>query len=266
MKIHACSVAFRHTNITAAGLAEYALRGGFDGVEIWLPHARALASGWAALARRPRVPMLAAYLPLGEAGFAEADATEICALASHWGASRFRLFAGNTGSDTASEARREAILRDLRRSADIAADHGLRIAVEIHPGTLADTPEAALALLAEADRRTIGLNFDVLHVWESGAEPLAAHRLLAPHVLHYHLKTVTARERLGVFDPANVHDVQGHRHGICPLFDGVLDYDAIFAALPDGADGSLEWFGADPAAAMLADLGRIGRQRAIRAA
>lgn len=63
MRIHACSVAFRHLDVTASELARYVAREGFDGLEIWAPHARALAQEWAALDRRPRVPMLAGYLP-----------------------------------------------------------------------------------------------------------------------------------------------------------------------------------------------------------
>jgi 3-dehydroshikimate dehydratase len=266
MRINACSVAFRHMNITAAALADYTLRHGFDGLEIWLPHARALAGGWAALPQRPPVPMLAGYLPLGEAAFAETGAVELCRLARHWQAGKLRLFAGNDGSASMAPTLRDRVTRDLRHVVHVAADHGLRIAVETHPGTLADTPGAALQLLQAVDHPALGLNFDVLHVWEAGCDPLAARALLAPHILHYHLKTVTSRACLPVFAPANIHDANGSRDGICPLFDGALDYAAILAGLPRVAEGSLEWFGPDPASTMAADLVRIRRNRDARAA
>lgn len=255
MRINACSVAFRHLDVTARGLADYTMTSGFDGLEIWLPHARALAQDWARLARRPRVPMLAAYLPLGS-GLDMAEAAEVCALTRHWGAGRLRLFAGDVGSHC-DAGRRAAIIADLRRAADAAEAHGLRIAVEIHPDTLADSPDAALDLLGQVDHPALGLNFDVLHVWEAGADPVAALARLRGHILHHHLKTVTDRRALTVFDSANIHDPNGTRNGICPLFDGALDYAAILDALPDGADCSLEWFGADPAAVMARDRARI---------
>ncbi|MDH2325541.1 sugar phosphate isomerase/epimerase [Cereibacter sp. SYSU M97828] len=258
MRINACSVAFRHMDVTAAGLAEYTLAHGFDGLEIWLPHARRMIDAWADLPRRPRVPMLAAYLPLGD-GFDATGAREVCALTRAWGAKRLRLFAGNVGSDQPEH--RPAILRDLHVAADIAQDHGLNIAVEIHPHTMADNPDMALRLLEDADHPALGLNFDVLHVWESGADPIEAEAALRPHILHYHLKTVTARDRLGVFDAGNIHDPQGRRDGICPLFEGALDYAAILDAIP-GGDASLEWFGPEPGAAMRVDLSRIHRLRA----
>ncbi len=65
MRINACSVAFRHLDVTARDLARYVAREGFDGLEIWAPHARALAVEWRDLPQRPPVPMLAGYLTLG---------------------------------------------------------------------------------------------------------------------------------------------------------------------------------------------------------
>lgn len=257
MKINACSVAFRHMNITAGFLADYTREAGFDGVEIWAPHARAMAADWARLPWRPRVPMLAGYLPLGEDGFRLEEARALCALTQGWGAGRLRLFAGSAGSAGASPGLRARIVADLRACAGLAQEHGLRVAVETHPGTLADTPAATRALLAEAAHPALGLNFDVLHVWEAGADPLAAYAGLAGEVLHFHLKSVTARDRLAVFAPANIHDPQGNRDGICPLFGGALDYAAILAGLPASAEASLEWFGPDPARRMRQDLALI---------
>lgn len=265
MKVHVCSVAFRHEAVTAAGLAGYVGWHGFDGLEIWAPHARDLREAWRALPRVPQVPMLAGYLPLGTPAFDADEAGTLVDLTAAWRAPCLRLFAGATGTDrTAPEARR-AILSDLGRVADLAHARGLRIAVETHPGTLADSPEAALDLLAALDHPALGLNFDVLHVWEAGTDPVAGLARLQPHVLHLHLKSVSARDRLAVFEPGNVHDPKGDRRGMCPLFGGALDYDRILRAIPPGASGSLEWFGPDPARVMAEDLRRI-RHPAARAA
>jgi 3-dehydroshikimate dehydratase len=261
MKISACSVAFRHMKVTAAKLAKYTRDAGFDGLEIWAPHARALVADWQALPHRPHVPMMAGYLPLGEDGFRAREAQALCVLAQAWGTTQLRLFAGSAGSAAASPALRERIVVDLRQCAAIARDHGLKIAVETHPGTLADTPGATRALLDEVAHPALGVNFDILHVWESGAEPLEAYALLAKDVLHFHLKTVTAPRKLGVFAPENIHDPQGHRDGICRLFEGALNFAAIIPGLPEEAGASLEWFGRDPEATMRADLAQI---RALR--
>lgn len=254
MRINAASVAFRHLDVSAADLARYTLREGFDGLEIWAPHARAMAQDWTALPARPAVPMLAGYLPLGQPGFDLASARALVDLTRLWQAPKLRLFAGHLGHAGADEGQRAAILRDLSAVADMAHRHGLRIAVETHPGTLADSLPAVQALLAALDHPAIGINFDVLHVWESGADPVAALAQLAPHVLHVHLKSVTGRDRLNVFDPANVHDPAGRRDGMCPLLDGALDYPPLLARLPPLTEASLEWFGPKPAATMIHDL------------
>lgn len=259
MRINAASVAFRHLTVSAADLARYTLREGFDGLEIWAPHARAMARDWAALTQRPAVPMLAGYLPLGQAGFCRAEAQELVDLTGLWGAHKLRLFAGHLGSHEAGTDQHQAILGDLETVADMALSAGIGIAVETHPGTLADSLPATAALLETMNHRAIGINFDVLHVWESGADPQIALTRLGPFIVHFHLKTVTARTRLGVFAPANIHDPDGCRDGICPLFEGALDYARLLDALPPQADATLEWFGPKPAATMIADL------RAIRA-
>ncbi|MFN3525660.1 MAG: sugar phosphate isomerase/epimerase family protein [Paracoccus sp. (in: a-proteobacteria)] len=266
MRINAASVAFRHLDVTAADLARYTLREGFDGLEIWAPHARALAQDWTALPARPPVPMLAGYLPLGLPGFDLAEARALVDLTRAWDAPKLRLFAGHLGDGQAGDRARTAILRDLTAVAGLAADQGLHIAIETHPGTLADSLPAVQALLAALDHPAVGVNFDVLHVWESGADPVAAVQALAPHLLHVHLKTVTGRDRLGVFQPDNIHDPKGCRQGICPLFEGALNYPPILAALPADIDASLEWFGPKPAASMIADLRQLRALHHTRAA
>lgn len=266
MKINACSVAFRHLDVSAADLAGYVTREGFDGLEIWAPHARTLAAEWGTLPARPEVPMLAGYLPLGLPEFDIAEAETLCDLTGLWRAPKLRLFAGHLGSDDATPQQRGAILRDLHKVAGIAAARGLRVAIETHPGTLADGVDQTLRLLADLDHLAIGVNFDVLHVWESGADPLPAHEKLAPFILHYHLKNVTAREKLTVFAADNVHDPDGSREGICPLFDGVVDYARVLAALPRDGSGSLEWFGRNPAEIMRADLRLVWEELSAPAA
>ena len=264
MRVHACSVAFRHLRVTAADLAGYSRREGFDGIEIWAPHARALRADWRALPRRPDVPMLAGYLPFGTDAFRPDEARALVALTRDWGARRLRLFAGGVGHAAADAALRARIAGDLRRTADMAAAAGVIVAVETHPRTLADGLAPLRALLDALDHPAVGVNLDVLHVWESGACPLDALRALGGRVVHAHLKNVTAPDRLEVFRPDNIHDPAGTRDGICPLMEGAVDYATILPHLR-GLDVSLEWFGPKIAARMAFDLRAIRQALAVAA-
>ncbi|WP_370540649.1 sugar phosphate isomerase/epimerase family protein [Azospirillum sp. INR13] len=163
------------------------------------------------------------------------------------GAGKIRTFAGSTGSAETSPERRIFIAERLRTLCGLAADHGLSLLVETHPGTLADSLTATRALIAAVGHPALKVNFDVLHVWEGGDDPVAARRALRPHIGHYHLKNIRARDDLPVFEPANVYAAAGRRDGMVPLFDGVVDYRRFLAELADdpAAEGSLEWFGDD---------------------
>ncbi len=135
----------------------------------------------------------------------------------------------------------------LRRQCEIAADNGLELLVETHPGTLADCGASTIRLIEEVDHPAFKINFDTLHVWEGGDDPLTLLETIRPYVSHYHLKNVSHRDRLSVFTPSNVYAAAGSREGMVPLFDGLVDYNAFFAVLSrDGnVEGSLEWFGND---------------------
>jgi sugar phosphate isomerase/epimerase len=73
--------------------------------------------------------------------------------------------------------------------AAFARDHGIRIALEPHPGFLVYNPETALRL-REACGPEIGVNFDPSHfVWQ-GIDPLLAVRELREAIFHVHAKDV----------------------------------------------------------------------------
>jgi sugar phosphate isomerase/epimerase len=63
------------------------------------------------------------------------------------------------------------VARNLALVADIAAGHGIRVALEFIPvSTIPDLP-SALATIAAAGRPNIGLAIDALHLARSGGEP-----------------------------------------------------------------------------------------------
>jgi 3-dehydroshikimate dehydratase len=253
MRLSLCTITFRHHLLSLEDIARWAAANDFQGIELWGAHARNMQhiternADWMA-AFGLSVPMLSDYLPLDEDLASLRHATSnLCRLAGRWGARKVRTFAGKSASrDTSPEARWRLSAR-LKDACMMAQDHGCQLLVETHPGTLADTLSSTQRLLEEVDHPALGINFDTLHVWEGGADPVAAHRALLPHIRHYHLKNVRSRADLAVFEPANVYAAAGKRTGMTALFDGAVDYlqflDDLFER--EEVDASLEWFGGD---------------------
>ncbi|MGH9395396.1 MAG: sugar phosphate isomerase/epimerase family protein [Terriglobia bacterium] len=74
-----------------------------------------------------------------------------------------------------------------KKRAKLAEDHGVRIAIEMHPGFVAYNPETMLRLRAEAGP-AIGCNFDPSHMFWQGIDPCIAVRALGEAVFHVHAK------------------------------------------------------------------------------
>ena len=253
MRVSLCTITFRHHLISLDEIAAFARSNGFDGIELWGVHARSIEhrpernGDWLA-AFGLGVPMISDYLPL------EADPVELrrrmfalVRLARRWQARKIRTFAGSKASTRTDAEERGLIATRLRELSALAADHGLSLLAETHPNTLADCGASTLRLLEEVDHPAFGINFDTLHVWEGGNDPAEFHRLIRPHVGHYHFKNIRARADLSVFEPSNVYAPAGRRDGMTRLFEGTVDYGSFLAELAgDGSvEASLEWFGAD---------------------
>ena len=68
-----------------------------------------------------------------------------------------------------------------------AADHGVKIAIEMHPGFVAYSPETMLRLRAIAGP-SVGCNYDPSHMFWQGIDPIAAIRVLGDAIFHVHAK------------------------------------------------------------------------------
>ena len=77
-----------------------------------------------------------------------------------------------------------------------AANHGVKVALEPHPGFLVYNVETALRLRAAAGPH-LGVNFDPSHFWWQGIDPVASIRALGPAIFHVHAKDIA-------LNPANV--------------------------------------------------------------
>ncbi len=71
--------------------------------------------------------------------------------------------------------------------AKFAASHGVKIAVEMHPGFVVYNPETMLRLRSIAGEN-VGCNFDPSHLFWQNIDPIAAVRVLAGSIFHVHAK------------------------------------------------------------------------------
>lgn len=71
--------------------------------------------------------------------------------------------------------------------AALAAQHGVRIAIEMHPGFVVYSPETLLRLRDVAGP-SIGCNYDPSHMFWQGIDPIGAIRILEDSIFHVHAK------------------------------------------------------------------------------
>ena len=71
--------------------------------------------------------------------------------------------------------------------AALAENHGVKIAIEMHPGFVVYSPETMLRLRGLAGP-SIGCNYDPSHMFWQGIDPIAAIRVLGDAIFHVHAK------------------------------------------------------------------------------
>jgi len=71
--------------------------------------------------------------------------------------------------------------------AAFAAQHGVKIAIEMHPGFVVYSPETMLRLRSIAGP-SVGCNYDPSHMFWQGIDPIAAIRVLGDSIFHVHAK------------------------------------------------------------------------------
>jgi len=82
---------------------------------------------------------------------------------------------------------RERVIPYWREQAAFCRGHGVRVAVEPHPGFVVYSP-ATLLRLREAVGEQIGANYDPSHLFWQGVDPIEAVRALGPAIYHVHAK------------------------------------------------------------------------------
>jgi sugar phosphate isomerase/epimerase len=70
---------------------------------------------------------------------------------------------------------------------NFAGQHNVKIAIEMHPGFVAYSPETLLRL-REIAGPAVGCNYDPSHMFWQGIDPIAAIRILGDAIFHVHAK------------------------------------------------------------------------------
>jgi len=95
------------------------------------------------------------------------------------------------------------------KRARFASDHGVKIAIEMHPGFVAYSPETMLRLRSIAGP-SIGCNYDPSHMFWQSIDPIAAIRVLGDAIFHVHGKDTQIYNRnlplTGVLDTKKYTD------------------------------------------------------------
>jgi sugar phosphate isomerase/epimerase len=93
--------------------------------------------------------------------------------------------------------------------AKFAKDHGVKIAIEMHPGFVVYSPETMLKLRSICGD-SIGCNYDPSHMFWQAIDPIAAIRVLGDSIFHVHAKDTQIYEpnlpRTGVLDTKKYTD------------------------------------------------------------
>ncbi|MCC6402754.1 MAG: sugar phosphate isomerase/epimerase [Fimbriimonadaceae bacterium] len=112
---------------------------------------------------------------------------------------------------------REAVVPYWKEQAAFLKEHGVRFAIEMHPGFVVYSNETLLRLrdAVGADGEWIGANFDPSHLWWQGVDPVAAVRQLgeAGALFHVHAKDTRTDPRNsglnGNLDTKSYGDIAG---------------------------------------------------------
>ena len=220
-----CSICAMDRSLADA--AALAARCGADGFEVTAraPHLEASAgpdevrtAGERIRASGLEVTAYGSYLSYTGPAY-EAEAAREVERAATLGTRLLRVWAGHPKG--ALDDIRHEVVAMLRAVGDAAAGEGIRVVVERHGGTLADSADRSEALLDAVDHENVVLNYqplDGLPPGEAADQPADARRLI-PRSHYFHVKN---------YRPNRTKSAPLLLGG--DLETGVLDYHAILRA------------------------------------
>ena len=123
----------------------------------------------------------------------------------------------------------------MRRAADLASDHDMRLGVEIHGHTITETADTTLKLLEMVDRANVGAIHDAGNMYLVGADyGRQTVERLSDRLFHVHVKDerrVTDESMAGAFNFETDRGVETFQPTL--LGDGDVTYRPLFEALAD---------------------------------
>ena len=156
MKTGLVSITFR--KLSPAEIIQLVQRAELDGIEwggdVHVPHGNLAAARQVLAETRAANLEVACYGSYYRAGVSESEGlswTQVLATAKTLEAPLIRVWAGNRGTDESDAAQIQKVIDDLGRICDLAARENIKVALEFHGGTLTDSGENALQVLADVN-------------------------------------------------------------------------------------------------------------------
>ncbi|CAM4351600.1 sugar phosphate isomerase/epimerase family protein [Paenibacillus phoenicis] len=197
MKFSICSTGLK--GMILEKVLEAAAQLQLHGVELWDGHLEAyLDSGGSPAELRRQftehqlvVPAISTYATFSKSKEDWEQDLQHIQRAARWAAEldcpRVRTFAGHLPSREANSALWEQVQSGLCAASEVCAQFGIRLAVEMHNNTLADTEESLAALL-ELGGPSVELIFDGFNFFVDQLDPLPALLKFYPRITHVHVK------------------------------------------------------------------------------
>lgn len=163
-----------------------------------------------------------------------------------------RCFTGVCSSRQATMAQWHDAVRGIRQVASVAQTAGVKLLIEVHANTLADTGDKTKALLQAIGHPNVGILFDPYNLWETEGEAwVQSFDALYPFIEVMHLKNATCTSPDQSPFPF-VHEAASDTSRISSIRAGTIDYAALCGQLTARSFHgflSIEWFGDDVAQA-----------------
>lgn len=214
---------------------DLAVEAGFAGVEIWGRPPHTPAEFDEEYTRQVRdymrrkglkASMFGSYANPCAPDYAQKSEDSI-KIAKILGARIIRVWAGNKEPHEADDNLWTFVANALHDYALKAEDEGITLAMEMHGGTLALTPEGVLRLIEESKAPNLKLNYQVQDARNPDLERVIG--MVGDHVVNVHAQNFIQSPSV----PENMD--------LCTLEEGVIDYDRALALLAQhGFDGYVE--------------------------
>lgn len=223
MKPGIATIALRKYDVFYA--IDLAAEAGFLGVEIWgrPPHTPAEfdESHTAQIRDRARglgmrVAMFGSYANPCSPDY-EQKRDDSLRVAKILGTKRIRVWAGNKEPHEADEQLWRFVAEAMHDYALRAEDEGIRLAMEMHSGTLTATPDGAMRVIEMADSPNLKLNYQVSDTSQAEIERGIA--LVGDHVINVHAQN---------YRPSPIED---GKMELCLVEEGVVDYNLVLSLL-----------------------------------